>query len=99
MLAKWIGCGVTWAALTLWVAAALLVLAFVTHPAWRHAADGGDRAWVVGALVLGAWLLHVAIAFHVVASARFSRDDRRTIWRELWRGSYAHYRSVLRRAE
>jgi hypothetical protein len=96
-LRKWLGYAITGAAPVLWVGAAVFVVALIWHPAWRYDSSGVDRRWIFGALVLAAWVAHVGIAFHVAISPRFTREDRRAVWRETFKGSYAHYRRVLRR--
>jgi hypothetical protein len=88
---------VTWIVPFMWIGALVLIIAFTRWPEWRYSPDGADRRWMAAALLLAAWTIHVGIAFHVAVSSRFTRDDRRTVWRQLWRGSYSHYRDVLGR--
>jgi len=94
---KWLGYAITGATPLLGVGAAVFVVALIWRPAWRYDSGGMDRRWILGALVLVAWAVQVGIGFHVAISARFTREDRRVVWRELFRGSYAHYRRVLQR--
>jgi len=96
-LAKWIGSLVTWTVPVMWMGALLLIIAFMRWPEWRYSSAGTDRQWMAAALLLAAWTIHVGVAFHVAVSFRFMRDDRRTVWRQLWRRSYSHYRRVLGR--
>jgi len=94
---KWLAYAITCAAPAALLGAALLIVAFTWQPTWRYDSMGGDRRWIVAMLLLSAWAVYVGIAFHVSFSSRFTREDRRTIWRQLWTANYSHYRSVLRR--